>query len=470
MSKEKNAIVWPGMKDDTIVALSTMAGEAAVNIIKISGENSIKIVDKIFAAKSKIKLCDLKTFSLTYGNIIFKNEIIDEVLVSIMRAPGSYTRENVVEINCHGGLIPVNRILDLILANGARLAHPGEFTKRAFLNGRIDLSQVEAISDIISARTENSLRIAANNLSGVLSNEIKRIRKELLELIIIIEASIDFIEEDLETLPYNDILTLTNQIHISLTEMIKNEEKGEIIKNGIKIAIVGKPNVGKSSLLNLIAKKEKAIVTSIPGTTRDTIEEIIYLNGIPVILTDTAGIRKSKNVIEKIGVSRSIGEIEKADILIIVIDNSKNLTDDDIGILDKIKGKKHIVCLNKIDVKPKINKSDLEKYVNKEVIVEVSVLKNKGIERLEEKIKELTIGREKFDLEEKIIINKRQKVLISYAKEAVESAINAMDKKMSVEFLSLDLKRALELLGEVTGENISEEILSGIFNKFCVGK
>ena len=470
MLKENHIVMGLEMKDDTIVALSTMAGEAAVNIIKISGDNSIKIVDKIFAAKSKIKLCDLKTYSLSYGNIFFNNEIIDEVLVSIMRAPGSYTREDVIEINCHGGLVPVSRILDLILANGARLAHPGEFTKRAFLNGRIDLSQVEAISDIIRAKTENSLKIAANNLSGALSSEIKTIRKELLDLIINIEASIDFIEEDLETLPYDDILTVTKNISIRLIEMINNEVKGEIIKNGIKIAIVGKPNVGKSSLLNLIAKKEKAIVTAIPGTTRDAIEEIIYLNGIPVILTDTAGIRESKNVIEKIGVSRSIGEIEKADILIIVIDNSKNLTDDDIGILKKIKGKKHIVCLNKIDVKPKINKSDLEKYVSKEAIIEISVLKNKGIERLEEKIRDLTIGREKFDLEEKIIINKRQKVLISDAREAVASAITAMEKRMSVEFLSLDLKRALDLLGEVTGENISEEILNGIFNKFCVGK
>jgi tRNA modification GTPase len=458
------------MNDDTIAALSTRAGEAAVNIIKISGSNSIKIADKIFEAKSKVKLCDIKTYSLSYGNIVFKKEIIDEVLVSIMRAPGSYTREDVVEINCHGGLAAVNKILDLIIENGARLAEPGEFTKRAFLNGRIDLSQVEAISDIINAKTENSLKIAANNLKGTLSNEIKKIRKSLLELIIDVEASIDFIEEDLETVPYDEISAITKNIYEELIELIKNEEKGEIIKNGIKIAIVGKPNVGKSSLLNLIAKKEKAIVTSIPGTTRDAIEEILYLNGIPIILTDTAGIRQAKNIIEKIGVSKSISEIEKADILIILIDNSRNLTEDDIGILKKIKEKKHIVCLNKIDEKSKINKPELEKYVNKEAILEISVLKNKGINKLEEKIKDLTIGKEKFDIEEKIIINKRQKVAILNAKNYIENARDAVQKKLPEELLALDLKNAYDLLGDVIGENTSEEILNGIFNKFCIGK
>ena len=458
------------MKDDTIAALSTKTGESAVNIIKISGPDSIKITDKIFAAKSKKKLCKLKTYSLSYGNIVFKKEIIDEVLVSVMKAPASYTREDVVEINCHGGMAAVNKILDLIIEDGARLAEPGEFTKRAFLNGRIDLSQVEAISDIISAKTENSLKIAANNLKGTLSNEIKKIRKSLLGLIINIEASIDFIEEDLETIPFEEISLVTNNILKELTELIKNEEKGEIIKNGIKIAIVGKPNVGKSSLLNLIAKKEKAIVTSIPGTTRDAIEEILYLNGIPIILTDTAGIRQSKNVIEKMGVRKSIGEIEKADILIILIDNSKKLTVDDIRILKKINEKKHIVCLNKIDEKPKINKTELEKYVKKEAILEISVLKNRGIEKLEEKIKDLTIGREKFDIEEKIIINKRQKISILNAKKSIENARAAVQKKLSVEFLAIDLKSSYDLLGEVIGENTSEEILNGIFSKFCIGK
>ncbi|MHB1335825.1 MAG: tRNA uridine-5-carboxymethylaminomethyl(34) synthesis GTPase MnmE [Candidatus Humimicrobiaceae bacterium] len=458
------------MNDDTIAALSTRAGESAVNIIKISGSDSIKIADKIFESKAKVKLCELKTYKMLYGNIVYNREIIDEVLVSIMRSPGSYTREDVIEINCHGGLAAVNKILDIIIKNGARLAEPGEFTKRAFLNGRIDLSQVEAISDIISAKTENSLKIAANNLSGTLSKEIKKIRKNLLDIIINIEASIDFIEEDLEIFPYDEILTKTKNIFDELIELIKNEEKGEIIKNGIKIAIIGKPNVGKSSLLNLIAKKEKAIVTSIPGTTRDAVEEILYLNGIPVILTDTAGIRESKNIIEKIGVKKSINEIEKADILITIIDNSRKLTEDDIRILEKTKEKKHIVCLNKIDEKSKVNKSELEKYIKKESILEISVLKNKGIDTLEEKIRDLTIGKDKFEIEEKIIINKRQKISILNAKDSIENAIEAMKNKMSEEFLALDLRRAYILMGDVIGENTKEDILNAIFSKFCVGK
>ena len=458
------------MNEDTITALATRAGEAAVNIIKISGRNSIKIADKIFKSKSKVKLGQIKTYKMLYGNIVHENEIIDEVLVSIMKAPGSYTKEDVIEINCHGGLAAVNMILDLIIKNGARLAEPGEFTKRAFLNGRIDLSQVEAISDIINAKTENSLKIAANNLSGSLSKEIKRIRKNLLEIMINIEASIDFVEEDLEIFPYEKIKAKAVKIYGELAELIKNEEKGEIIKNGIKIAIIGKPNVGKSSLLNLISKKDKAIVTSIPGTTRDSIEEILYMNGIPVILTDTAGIRESKNLIEKIGVKKSINEIEKADILITIIDNSRKLTEDDIKILLKTKEKKHIVCLNKIDEKSKVNKSELGRYVDEKSILEISVLKNKGIEKLEEKIRDLTIGKDKFEIEEKIIINKRHKVAILNAKDSLQNAIEALNKNMSEEFLALDLRNAYTFMGEVIGENTGEDVLNAVFSKFCIGK
>lgn len=458
------------MEDDTIAALATRAGEAAVNIIKISGNKSIEIADKIFVSKSLKKLAYIKTYNLLYGNIIDKNELIDEVLISVMKAPGSYTKENVVEINCHGGLAAVNKILDLIIKNGARLAEPGEFTKRAFLNGRIDLAQVEAIADIINAKTINSLKIAANNLKGNLSDEIKYIRKNLLEIIINIEASIDFIEEDLEVISYEEIMEKVKKIYDELVELIKNEEKGEIIKNGIKVTIVGKPNVGKSSLLNLIIKKEKAIVTPIPGTTRDAIEEILYLSGIPIIMTDTAGIRKSKNIIEKLGVKRSISELEKSDILIIVLDNSKKLSEEDIEILKKAKEKKCIVCINKIDEKSKIDKAQVENYVKKNFIIEISVLKNLGINKLEEKIRDLTIGKDKFEFEEKIIINKRQKIAIEQAKESIDSAIKAIKEKLSEEFPALDLRNAYNFLGEVIGENTSEEILNGIFAKFCVGK
>ena len=459
------------MEEDTITALATKAGESAVNIIKISGKNSIEIAQKIFKSKSQKKLKELKTYSMIYGNIYDdKDEIIDEVLISIMKAPHSYTREDVVEINCHGGIAAVNKILDLVIKYGARLAEPGEFTKRAFINGRIDLTQVEAIADIIYAKTETSLKIAANNLKGILSQEIKNIRKNLLELIVDIEASIDFTEEDIEIISYDEMLKRVKFISNKLRELIKNEEKGEIIKNGIKVSIIGKPNVGKSSLLNLIIKKDKAIVTPIPGTTRDAVEEILYLNGIPVIMTDTAGIRESKNIIEKIGVNKSMSEIERSDILIVVIDNSRILTKEDMEILKKTKEKKHIVCINKIDKKSKIDKTEIQKYIDKRFILEVSALKNTGINKLEEKIKDLTIGKDRFEIEEKIIINKRQKITIQKAKEAMDNAISAIKNKLSEEFPALDLRNAYNLLGEIIGENTNEDILNGIFKKFCIGK
>ncbi|MCL6088258.1 MAG: tRNA uridine-5-carboxymethylaminomethyl(34) synthesis GTPase MnmE [Actinobacteria bacterium] len=458
------------MDTDTITALATRAGEAAVNIIKISGPQSINIAEKIFRSKNDRKISGIKTYNMIYGNIIDGNDVIDEVLISVMRAPKSYTREDVVEINCHGGLTAVNRIIKMVIDKGARLAEPGEFTKRAFLNGRIDLSQAEAVIDIINAKTVESLKIASNNLKGSLSNEIRNIREKLLEIIINLEASIDFIEEDLEIIPYTEIKEKIIKINDSLKELIKNEEKGEIIKNGIKITIAGKPNVGKSSLLNLIAKKEKAIVTSIPGTTRDAIDEILYMEGIPVIITDTAGIRKSKNYIEKIGVKRSISEMEKSDIIVIVIDNSTKITDEDIEILNKAKGKRLIICINKIDKKSKIKKEELEKYAKDKYILEISALKKLGINKLEEAIMELTIGKEKFDIEEKIIINQRQKITIEKAKNSVENAITAIEMKLSEEFSALDLRTAYNMLGEIIGENAGEEILNEIFKKFCVGK
>ncbi|MCE5329396.1 tRNA uridine-5-carboxymethylaminomethyl(34) synthesis GTPase MnmE [bacterium] len=458
------------MNDDTIAALATRAGEAAVNIIKISGKESINIAEKIFKSKSNKKICDLRTYKIIYGNIFDKNKIIDEVLVSVMKAPKSYTREDIVEINCHGGMVAVNKILELIIENGARLAEPGEFTKRAFLNGRIDLSQAEAVIDIINAKTINSLKIAANNLSGSLKNEIKNIRKKLLDIIVEIEASIDFIEEDLEIIPYKKMRKDINEVHENLIELIKSEEKGEIIKNGIKITIAGKPNVGKSSLLNLIVKKEKSIVTHIPGTTRDAIDEIIYMDGIPVTITDTAGIRKSKNYIEKIGVKKSISEIEKADIIIVILDNSKEISDEDIEIIKKSKEKKVVICINKIDKRSKIKKEKIEEYIKKENIIEISATKRIGIEKLEKKIKDLTIGKEKFEIEEKIIINKRQKISIEKAKIEIENAQKAFDLKLSEEFPVIELRAAYNTLGEIIGENTGEDILNGIFRKFCIGK
>jgi len=458
------------MDEDTIVALATKAGEAAINIIKISGKDSLKIISNLFVSRSGKKINQLKTYTMVYGHLLDENnEIIDEAIVSVMKAPKSYTREDVVEINCHGGVASVNKVMDLVVKNGARLAEPGEFTKRAFLNGRIDLSQAEAIAEIISAKNIESLRIAASNLTGKTKNEINNIRRELLDVISNLEASIDFIEEDLEIPPYKEIMKNLEEIKQKLTELIENEKRGEIIKSGIKIAIVGRPNVGKSSLLNLIVGKEKAIVTHIPGTTRDIIEETINIRGVPIIFSDTAGIRKSKNLIEKIGVEKSYREIEKSEIIIVLLDNSKKLNEEDIEILKETEHKKRIICINKMDLKSNIEKEKLKTFTENNFIM-ISVTKKSGIDLLEEKIRELAIGKDSFLYEDKVIVNKRQRILLEKVDELIGDAINAMKLNYSEEFPLTDLKIAYNTIGEIIGENIRDDVLDRIFSKFCVGK
>jgi len=457
--------------DDTITAIGTKPGEAAIGIVKVSGSKSIDIVDKIFRSKSRKKLLDIKTYNMIYGHIVDKNnDIIDEVIVSVMRSPHSYTREDVVEINCHGGLIATEKVLELCVENGARIAEPGEFTKRAFLNGRIDLTQAEAVIDLVRSKTEQSLKIAAKNLQGNIKNEISKIRKEILDIIIQLEASVDFIEEDLEVTPYCELVKKTKMIEKELEEMIKDEKRGEIIKNGIKVAIIGKPNVGKSSLLNMLSRKDKAIVTSIPGTTRDAVEEVLYVEGIPLILVDTAGIRKTKNIIERIGVEKSLRHIDEAELVITVLDGNRKFDDKDLQIIKKIKGKTIICCINKIDLKQNIEMSKVLDCFDEEKIVKISALKGVGIEKLENMIKELVLGDREINLEEKIIINKRHKNILKKVKDLLENARKAMREDMSEEFPCCDLREAYSLLGEIVGETVTDDILDGIFSQFCIGK
>jgi tRNA modification GTPase len=456
--------------NDTIIALATKAGESAINIIKISGNKSVKMADSIFSSINEKKLKEMETYTMSYGKIYDeKNEVIDEVIVSVMRAPKSYTREDVVEINCHGGLISVNKIIDLLLNKGARLAEPGEFTKRAFLNGRVDLSQAEAVIDIINAKNINSLKIAANNLTGDIKNIIKKIKEKIVDIIVELEAGIDFIEEDLEVLPITEIKVELRKIRNDLKELIENEKKSEIIKEGIRVAIAGKPNVGKSSLLNLMTGKEKSIVTHIPGTTRDIIEETINMEGIPIIFKDTAGLRESKNFIEKIGVKKSKDEIERSDIVIVMIDNSREVTEDDIRLLRETEEKKRIIVLNKIDLR---KKADLIKIIRKseESIIEISVKEKKGIEKIIGEIKKLAIGESEFIYEEKIIVNKRQRLLLEKALKDIESALKTINMDYSEEFIITDLTTAKVHLAEIIGEDTSEEVLDKIFSKFCIGK
>lgn len=457
--------------NDTISAISTRPGEAAIGIIKLSGSESVLIADKIFRARSKKKLAATGTYNMLFGHISDSSgEIIDEVIVSVMKKPASYTREDVIEINCHGGIIAATKILELCIENGARIAEPGEFTKRAFLNGRIDLSQAEAAADLIRSKTEQSLRIAAKNISGDIREKISSLKKGILKILVQLEASIDFIEEDLEITPYSRLNKDLLKIKVEVEQLIKDEAKGEIIKNGVKIAIVGKPNVGKSSLLNILSKKEKAIVTPIPGTTRDAVEEILYVEGIPLILVDTAGIRKTKNAIERLGVEKSLKHIDEAELVILVLDGSKKLDKTDTNIIERIKDKKTICCINKSDLEARIDLNKVEKYFKKNKIIKISAVKKNGIRKLEAMISKLILNDEGLDLEEKIIINSRHKNIMKKVNGLIEKAASSMEGRMSEEFPSSDLKIAFDLLGDITGETTRDDILEGIFSQFCIGK
>lgn len=462
------------MKDyikDTIVAIGTRPGEAAIGIVKLSGNNSIRIADKIFRSNSRKKILELDTYTMMYGRIEDnKKNIVDEAIVTIMKAPGSYTREDIIEINCHGGITATAKIMELCIEEGARIAEPGEFTKRAFINGRIDLSQAEAVIDIINAKTEQSLKIAAKNLSGNIKDKMLEIKESLLEVLVQLDAAVDFIEEDLETTPYDELKKDILKIYDEVEKLIRDEKRGEIIKNGIKAAIVGKPNVGKSSLLNLLSKKEKAIVTEIPGTTRDAVEEILYIEGIPLILTDTAGIRNTEDRIEKIGVEKSLKQIDDADLVIIVLDGSREFDNIDEQIIKKIEEKKAICCINKKDVKQKINIDNIAHHFPTTNIIKISALKGSGVKILEKRIKSIILDNGGSGIEEKIIVNARHKNILKQIQNMIKKALEAMVNNLSEEFPYSDLRIAYDLIGEITGETVRDDILDKVFLRFCIGK
>ncbi|MCK5567022.1 MAG: tRNA uridine-5-carboxymethylaminomethyl(34) synthesis GTPase MnmE [Actinomycetia bacterium] len=456
---------------DTIVAVGTRSGEAAIGIVKLSGRESVNIADKIFRSKNGRKIFEQDTFSMVYGWIEDSGKnIVDEAIVTIMRAPASYTREDIIEINCHGGIVATSKVLELCIEAGARIAGPGEFTKRAFINGRIDLSQAEAVIDIINAKTEQSLKIAAKNLSGDIKEKMSKIKESVLEVLVQLEAAVDFIEEDLETTPYEKLKENISKICDEIKLLIKDEEKGEIIKNGIKAAIVGKPNVGKSSILNLLSKKEKAIVTEIPGTTRDAVEEILYIEGIPLILIDTAGIRDTDDRIEKIGVEKSLKQIDDAELVIIVLDGSREFDDIDKKIIKKIEEKKTICCINKKDIRQKINIDNIAGHFPTENIIKISALKGNGVKELEERIKKMILDNGESGIEEKIIVNARHKNILKQIRNMMQKALEAMENNLSEEFPSSDLRIAYDLIGEITGETARDDILDRVFSRFCIGK
>lgn len=452
----------------TIVAISTAPGNGGIGIVRMSGDNSFKIIKKIF--KPVQKMDDIKGYSIKYGNIVDENDnIIDEVLVSFFVKPKSYTTENMCEINSHGNNIVLKKILEICIQNGAELAEPGEFTKRAFLNGRIDLLQAEAVIDIINSKSEKERVSAINQLEGDLSKKISEIKNEILEILTNVEVSIDYPEYDIEEKTNNEINMSILKIKEKLIKLEKSFERGKFLRDGIKVAIVGRPNAGKSSLLNRILKEDRAIVTEIEGTTRDTIEEYVTIKGVLFKIIDTAGIRKSDNEIEMIGIDKSKKALEEADLVIAIFDKTKELSKEDFEILNRLKNKNSILLLNKIDLETtKITKNDLINY-SKDVI-EVSIKEEEGIEELYETMLKLFINKEIQAENAEIITNIRHKEAISAALNSVISAEDTISKGMTIDITAIYFKEAIENLNKITGEDVTEDIINDIFSKFCLGK
>ena len=450
--------------NDIIVAISTALGKGAISIVRLSGNGSIELVNKCFKGKDLTKV---DSHTINYGYIVDKEETIDQVLVSVMRAPKTYTKEDVVEINTHGGIAATNKVLELMILNGARLATPGEFTKRAFLNGRIDLVEAEAVMDLINSNTEKARIQSINQLEGRLTGVIRKFRQELLELLANVEVNIDYPEyEDIEVVTIDNIKDRVGHMKESLSEIIKESENRKVIKDGINVAIVGRPNVGKSSILNKLLGENKAIVTDIAGTTRDIVEGSITLNGIMLNFVDTAGVRSTEDVIEQVGVEKSIEQIAKADLVILVLNNNEEITKDDEELIEKVKTKKYITVINKKDLDTKI---DISKYALENIIYTDTVSMD-GIESLKNKIVEL------FNLDEidsnniDIFTNMRQLTLAKEALSVLDDVKKGIDDEVPVDMVSIDIKRIWTILGEILGENYSDELIDQLFSQFCLGK
>lgn len=456
--------------DDTIAAIATAPGEGGIGIIRISGDKSLQVAQSIFKSKSGKMIKDYNTRTLIYGKIVDGEKVIDEALVAYMKGPNSYTAEDVIEINCHGGFISVKKILELILSKGVRLADAGEFTKRAFLNGRIDLSQAEAIIDVIKSKTDMAHEVAQNQLEGSLAKKIKDLRMNVTEVLAHLEVSIDFAEEDVEEITYQTLEEKAIELRNEIKKLYDNAESGKILRDGLKTVIVGKPNVGKSSLLNSILGENRAIVTDIAGTTRDVIEEFVNIKGIPLKIVDTAGIRETEDIVEKIGVEKSRESFSTADLVIMVLDASRKLSEEDMEILENLKNKKTIVLLNKMDLEPKIELEKVKEFVNSEDIIEISALKHQGIEQLQDKIESMVYHGSVKNSSNLMITNSRHKDALFKAYESINDAINAIEQRMPYDFIEVDFKNIWDYLGYINGDTVREDLLDTIFANFCIGK
>ena len=436
----------------------------------MSGENCFDVLNKIFKPKNQERVEDIKGYTIKYGHIVEKGEIIDEVLVSYFKAPKSYTTENMCEINTHGGNVIIRKILDLCLKNGANLAEPGEFTKRAFLNGRIDLLQAESVIDVINAKSEKEAKTGIKQLEGNLSKKIKEIKQEILDVMVNVDVSIDYPEYDVEDVTNAQISSMLNSVQLKLESLEKSFDNGKLIKEGIKTAIIGRPNAGKSSLLNAILKEDRAIVTEYEGTTRDTIEEFVNIEGIPLKLIDTAGIREAKDEVEKIGIKKSKEIAKDADLVIAIFDSSKDLTKEDIEILNIIKNKKSIILLNKADLDSVLEENDNRFKNISENVIKISALNGEGLEKLYSLISKM-FSLEEINVDNDVIItNLRHKNLISKAIKNVKKARDTVEQNMPIDIIAIFVKDILEDLGNITGEIVTDDIINEIFSKFCLGK
>lgn len=453
--------------ESTIAAISTAYGEGGIGIIRISGEKSYEILEKIFDTPFK-----MENRKMTYGHIKDpeNGDIMDEVLAVYMKAPHTYTREDVVEINCHGSVVSLKNTLDLVLRSGAELAEPGEFTKRAFLNGRLDLSQAEAVIDIIKAKTDKSFDVAIKQLDGSLKRKIDEIRKKILDVLVDITVNIDYPDEDIEEIVYDEMIKSLKEAGADIEKLVNSGDTGKIIREGIKVAIIGKPNVGKSSLMNALLNEDRAIVTSVPGTTRDTIEEKMSIRNIPVVITDTAGIRETDDMVEKIGIEKSKESFNNADLVIFMIDTSREIDHEDMEIASYIGERKTLVLANKSDLAKVSSYDEIMKMIPNGKLIETSMEKGHGIEEIKDEIEGMVFGGEIKQNESLIITNLRHLDLLRNSLSSLNDGIRMAEAMEALEFIEVDVKKCYELLGEITGESVTDDILTEVFSRFCLGK
>ncbi|EGQ2847955.1 tRNA uridine-5-carboxymethylaminomethyl(34) synthesis GTPase MnmE [Staphylococcus pseudintermedius] len=456
---------------DTITSISTPMGEGAIGIVRLSGHDAVEIADKLYKGKHLLK--DVPTHTINYGHIVDPEteEVVEEVMVSVLRAPRTFTREDIVEINCHGGILTINRVLELTMTYGARMAEPGEYTKRAFLNGRIDLSQAEAVMDFIRSKTDRASKVAMNQIEGRLSDLIKRQRQSILEILAQVEVNIDYPEyDDVEDATTEFLLERSQEIKQEIQKLLDTGVQGKIMREGLSTVIVGKPNVGKSSMLNNLIQDNKAIVTEVAGTTRDVLEEYVNVRGVPLRLVDTAGIRETEDIVERIGVERSRKALSEADLILFVLNYNEPLTEDDRKLYEVIKNEDAIVIINKTDLEQRLDLAEVETMVGDMPIIQTSMLQQQGIDELEIQIRDLFFGGEVQSQDMTYVSNSRHISLLKQAKNAIQDAIDAAEMGVPMDMVQIDLTRTWEILGEIIGESASEELIDQLFSQFCLGK